>query len=172
MISYSSAAVDFQLHRVRGGGTPAHSTRLVRCDNQQGALQWGHCCSTNVRSYSNNNSSLGLLHRYASDIHVMTRFLSNPFIIRVPFCLIFSFDKGTLNQKGQKGTTQEPRWGLSEQVKDRPSTRASSLDAHSCVDFLCSCFRHKKCSWCLGIIRKLVDNMNGKMRTVLINLFC
>ena len=39
----------------------------------------------------------------------MSRFLSNPFIIRVPFFLIFSFNKGTLNQKGQKGTTQEPR---------------------------------------------------------------
>ena len=37
------------------------------------------------------------------------RFLSSPFIIRVPFFLIFSFNKGTLNQKGQKGTTQEPR---------------------------------------------------------------
>ena len=39
---------------------------------------------------------------------VFTRFLSNPFIIRVPFFLMFSFNKGTLNQKGQKGTTQEP----------------------------------------------------------------
>ena len=38
----------------------------------------------------------------------LTRFLSNPFIIRVPFFLMFSFNKGTLNQKGQKGTTQEP----------------------------------------------------------------
>ena len=39
-----------------------------------------------------------------------SRFLSNPFMIRVPFFLIFSFNKGTLNQKGQKGTTQEPRF--------------------------------------------------------------
>ena len=38
------------------------------------------------------------------------RILSGPFIIRVPFFLIFSFNKGTLNQKGQKGTTQEPRY--------------------------------------------------------------
>ena len=29
-------------------------------------------------------------------------------MIRVPFFLIFSFNKGNLNQKGQKGTTQEP----------------------------------------------------------------
>ena len=35
----------------------------------------------------------------------LSRFLSNPFILRVPFFLIFSFNKGTLNQKGQKGTT-------------------------------------------------------------------
>ena len=40
----------------------------------------------------------------------ITRFLSNPFIIKVPFFLIFSFNKGTLNQKGPKGTTQEPRY--------------------------------------------------------------
>ena len=41
-------------------------------------------------------------------IKAPTRILSGPFIIRVPFFLIFSFNKGTLNQKGQKGTTQEP----------------------------------------------------------------
>ena len=35
-----------------------------------------------------------------------SRFLSRPFIIRVPFFLILSFNKGTLKQKGQKGTTQ------------------------------------------------------------------
>ena len=40
----------------------------------------------------------------------ISRFLSNPFMIRVPFFLIFSFNKGNLNQKGQKGTTQEPRY--------------------------------------------------------------
>ena len=39
----------------------------------------------------------------------MPGFLSNPFIIRVPSFLIFSFGKETPNQKGQKGTTQEPR---------------------------------------------------------------
>ena len=38
-------------------------------------------------------------------------FLSSHFIIRVPFFLLFGFkfNKGTLTQKGQKGTTQEPR---------------------------------------------------------------
>ena len=40
----------------------------------------------------------------------LSRFLRNPFTIRVPFFLIFSFNKGTLNQKGQKGTTQEPSY--------------------------------------------------------------
>ena len=30
-------------------------------------------------------------------------------MIRVPFFLLFGFNKGTLKQKGQKGTTQEPR---------------------------------------------------------------
>ena len=30
-------------------------------------------------------------------------------MIRVPFFLLFGFNKGALNQKGQKGTTQEPR---------------------------------------------------------------
>ena len=38
----------------------------------------------------------------------MSRFLSSPFIIRVPFFLILGFNKGTLKQKGQKSTTQEP----------------------------------------------------------------
>ena len=37
-----------------------------------------------------------------------SRFLS-PIVIRVPFFLLFGFNKGALNQKGQKGTTQEPR---------------------------------------------------------------
>ena len=36
-------------------------------------------------------------------------FLSSPFIIRVPFFLLFGFNKGTLHKKGQKHTTQEPR---------------------------------------------------------------
>ena len=30
-------------------------------------------------------------------------------MISVPFFLLFGFNKGALNQKGQKGTTQEPR---------------------------------------------------------------
>ena len=30
-------------------------------------------------------------------------------MIRAPFFLLFGFDKGTLKQKGQKATTQEPR---------------------------------------------------------------
>ena len=43
------------------------------------------------------------------NIYLYSRFLSSPFIIRVPFFLIFSFNKGTRKQqKGQKGTTQEP----------------------------------------------------------------
>ena len=29
-------------------------------------------------------------------------------MIRVPFFLLFGFDKGTQKQKGQKGTTREP----------------------------------------------------------------
>ena len=31
-------------------------------------------------------------------------------MIRVPFFLLFGLNKGALNQKGQKGTTQEPRY--------------------------------------------------------------
>ena len=38
-----------------------------------------------------------------------TRFPSNPLTIRVPFSLIFGFNKGTPNLKGQKGTTGAPR---------------------------------------------------------------
>ena len=38
-----------------------------------------------------------------------SRFLSSPIMIRVPFFLLLGFNKGTLNQKGQKGTTQKPR---------------------------------------------------------------
>ena len=37
----------------------------------------------------------------------LTRFPSSPFIIRVPFFLLFGLNKRTLKQKGQKGTTQE-----------------------------------------------------------------
>ena len=33
-------------------------------------------------------------------------------MIRVPFFLLFGFNKGALNQKGQKGTTQEPSFYL------------------------------------------------------------
>ena len=36
-----------------------------------------------------------------------SRFLRSPFI-RVPFFLLFGFNKRTLKQKGQKGTSQEP----------------------------------------------------------------
>ena len=38
----------------------------------------------------------------------ITRILSGPFIIRVPFFPLFGFNKGTRKKKGQKGTTQEP----------------------------------------------------------------
>ena len=31
-----------------------------------------------------------------------TRLLGSPFIIRVPFFLLFGFNKGTLNQKGNR----------------------------------------------------------------------
>ena len=34
--------------------------------------------------------------------------MSDPLKLRVPFFLIFSFNEGTIQQKGQKGTTQEP----------------------------------------------------------------
>ena len=37
-----------------------------------------------------------------------TRFPSSPLIIRVPFFLLFGFNKGTQKEKGQKGTTGEP----------------------------------------------------------------
>ena len=40
----------------------------------------------------------------------LARFLSSPFIIRVPFFLLFGFNKETPNKKGQKGNTQEPSW--------------------------------------------------------------
>ena len=46
--------------------------------------------------------------RASLSLRSCARFLSNPFIIRVPFFLVFSFNKGILNQKEQKGTTQEP----------------------------------------------------------------
>ena len=47
-----------------------------------------------------------------------TRFLSSPSRIRVPFFLLFGFNKGALNQKGQKGTTQEP-----SQCRKRPLSK-------------------------------------------------
>ena len=42
-----------------------------------------------------------------------SRFPSNPLIIRVPFFLLFNFNKETPKEKGQKGTTGVPRnsWG-------------------------------------------------------------
>ena len=39
-------------------------------------------------------------------------FLSSPMIMRVPFVLLFGFNKGARKTKGQKGTTQEPSKGL------------------------------------------------------------
>ena len=38
----------------------------------------------------------------------LSRFPSSPVILRVPFFLLFGFNKGTLKEKGQKGTTGEP----------------------------------------------------------------
>ena len=38
----------------------------------------------------------------------MTKFPSGPFIIRIPFFLLFGFYKGAQKEKGQKGTTGEP----------------------------------------------------------------
>ena len=38
------------------------------------------------------------------------RFPSSPLIIRVPFFLLFGFNKGTQKEKGYKGTTGEPRF--------------------------------------------------------------
>ena len=40
---------------------------------------------------------------------VNSRFPSSPLIIRAPFFLLFGFNKGTQKEKGQKGTTQQPR---------------------------------------------------------------
>ena len=40
---------------------------------------------------------------------LITRFLSSLIIIRVLFFLLFGFNKGAQEQKGQKGITQEPR---------------------------------------------------------------
>ena len=42
----------------------------------------------------------------------MTRFLSSPIITRVSFLLLLGVSKGTLKEKGQKGTTHEPRQGF------------------------------------------------------------
>ena len=38
----------------------------------------------------------------------LSRFLSNPFIIMVPFFVIFSLNKGTLNQKGKRVLLRNP----------------------------------------------------------------
>ena len=42
----------------------------------------------------------------------LSKFLSSPFTIRAPFLLLLGCNKGTLKQKGQKGTTQEPSYIL------------------------------------------------------------
>ena len=55
----------------------------------------------NSNNNKNNNSSNNLNN-------INTRLLSSPIIIRVPFFLLFGFDKRAQKQKGQKGTTQEP----------------------------------------------------------------
>ena len=61
---------------------------------------------------------------------LITRFLSRPFIIRVPFFVILSFNKGALKQKGQKGTTQEP-----SSIMSRSSCLFSSRDPRSTLNF-------------------------------------
>ena len=42
---------------------------------------------------------------------LLTWFLSRPLTIRVLFFRLFGFNKATLEQKGQKGATQEPNLG-------------------------------------------------------------
>ena len=71
------------------------------------------------------------------------RFLSSPFTIRVPFFLILSFSKGTLKQKGQKGTTQEPRfWRVWELTYNRFEARSGPSRG-----WLCSVLRDPSTAW-------------------------
>ena len=71
------------------------------------------------------------------------RFLSSPFIIRVPFFLIVSFNKGAQKQKGRKGTTQEPRQALLW-------TRAEVFYAlKPCSNFLATTIRCFGLPWCI-----------------------
>ena len=49
-------------------------------------------------------------------------------MIRVPFFLLFGFNKGALNQKGQKGTTQEPR-SYAKRKAAQPSGLWSNIGA-------------------------------------------
>ena len=44
-------------------------------------------------------------------VDLRTRFPNRPFMIRVPFFLLFGFNRRTPKYKGQKGSTQEPREG-------------------------------------------------------------
>ena len=60
------------------------------------------------------------------------RFPSSPLIIRLPFFLLFGFNKGTLNQKEQKGTTQEP-FGFKKGTPKKKGKRALLGN----LDFLC-----------------------------------
>ena len=61
---------------------------------------------------------------YDFEAKVYTRFPSSPLIIRVPFFLLFGFNKGAQKEKGQKGTTGGPSilghmepWGRSVTVE-------------------------------------------------------
>ena len=66
--------------------------RSSRCSRQHTLVGWGP----------------GSLAQNATRIDGGSKFLSSPFIIRVPFFLLFCFNKETPKWKGQKGTIQEP----------------------------------------------------------------
>ena len=59
-------------------------------------------------------------------------------MMRVPFFLLFGFNKGTQKENGQKGTTGEPRSG----VRIRGTLR--DIDPHNMVPFKRARSRVKK----------------------------
>ena len=67
-----------------------------------------------------------------------TRFLSSPFMIRVPFFLLFGYNKGTQKQKGHKGTTQEPSHFWKPKLQLRPDQQTVILECPTTFRLHCS----------------------------------
>ena len=78
-----------------------------------------------------------------------TRFPSSPLIIRVPFFLLFGFNKGTQKEKGQKGTTGEPSkeaQAMAAALQSQVVPTCVALNSFACEKW--AAWRQTEMVWC------------------------